>query len=200
MLLAVMYQRNRVLFIHLLVLNKIELNNIIMKNNLMTFFKSYLEWRGWCFLSTVRKLGYGKVFSDQPEPVKRDLRSYIEDWGKLSTRKNDKRTCNRFLAKYEGPSLYAIGFGNGYSIDDEDIHFLNGGGYALIDNPDHPDGTRTDHEYFCKPSFSSINDNSTDSRSKMRSRSEMFPPRHQLQMKQQKKSIIIPRSRLTISS
>ena len=74
--------------------------------------------------------------------------------------------------------------------------FLKGDRYALIGNPDHPDGTSTDHEYFCihddlfdiileidqnydiilkviykDPSFLSINDNSTDSIPKMSSRS-----------------------------
>ena len=84
---------------------------------------------------------------------------------------------------------------NRYSIDDEDIHFVKGEGYDLIDNPDHPDGTSTNKEYFWihdamfdriletdynydiilkvihkEPSFLSINENSTDSRSKMGSR------------------------------
>ena len=55
----------------------------------------------------------------------------------------------RFLAKYGGLSLYDIYFGKIYSIDDEDIHFLNGDGYALIGNPDYPYVTSTDHEYVC---------------------------------------------------
>ena len=38
---------------------------------------------------------------------------------------------------------------NRYYIDDEYIHFVKGDGYALIGNPDHPDGTSTDHKYFC---------------------------------------------------
>ena len=37
MLSAVMYQRNRVVFIHMPVLNEIELNNFILTNNLMKF-------------------------------------------------------------------------------------------------------------------------------------------------------------------
>ena len=37
--LAVMYQRNRLLFINIPVLNQLELNNIIMTNNLMNFFQ-----------------------------------------------------------------------------------------------------------------------------------------------------------------
>ena len=36
-----------------------------------------------------------------------------------------------------------------YSIDYKGIRFVKGYRYALIGNPDHPDGTSTDHEYFC---------------------------------------------------
>ena len=36
---AVMYQINRLLFIHLPALNHLELNNIIMTNNFMTIFQ-----------------------------------------------------------------------------------------------------------------------------------------------------------------
>ena len=111
-------------------------------------------------------------------------------------KKDDQRYRTRFLAKYGGLSLYDIDTEKRYSIDDKEIHFVKGDGYALIGNPDHPDGTSTDHEYFCihndlcdriletdhnsdiilnvihkEPSFSSINYNSTDSRSKMSSRS-----------------------------
>ena len=53
------------------------------------------------------------------------------------------------MAKYGVISLYDIYFGKRYSIDDEDIHFVKGDIYALIGNPDHPDGISTDHEYFC---------------------------------------------------
>ena len=116
------------------------------------------------------------------------------------------------MAKYGGLSLYDIDFGEIYSIDDEDTHFVKGDRYALIGNPDHPSGTSTDNEYFCihddlfdriletdqnsniilkvvhkKTSFLSINYNSTYSRSKMRSRSEIISPRHHFQRKRQKK-------------
>ena len=40
-------------------------------------------------------------------------------------KKNDKITRTRFLAKYGGTSLYYIVFEKIYSIDDEDIQFLN---------------------------------------------------------------------------
>ena len=90
-----------------------------------------------------------KLFSYQSKSVKRELRDYIEDWGKSSMRKNDHRTCTCFLAKHGGMSLYDIDFGKRYSIDGEDIHFVKSKVYALIGNPDHPDGTSTDHEYFC---------------------------------------------------
>ena len=62
-------------------------------------------------------------------------------------KKNDQRNCNHFLAKYGGLSLYGIDFEKIYSIDDEDIHFVKGYGYALIVNPDHTYGNSTDNEY-----------------------------------------------------
>ena len=71
------------------------------------------------------------------------MRAYIEDWGKLSMKKNDQRTCICILAKYGGLSPHDIDFGKRYSIYDEDIHFVKGDGYALIGNPDHPYGTST---------------------------------------------------------
>ena len=53
------------------------------------------------------------------------------------------------MAKYGGLSLYDIDTEKRYSVDDKDINFIKVYGYALIGNPDHPDGSSTDHEYFC---------------------------------------------------
>ena len=64
-------------------------------------------------------------------------------------KKYDQRSRNRFLAKYGGLSLYDIDTDKRYSIDGKEIHFVKGDGYALIGNPDHPDGSSTDDEYFC---------------------------------------------------
>ena len=33
--------------------------------------------------------------------------------------------------------------------NDKEIYFVKWDGYALIGNPDHPDGSLTYHEYFC---------------------------------------------------
>ena len=85
------------------------------------------------------------------------------------------------------------------SIDDEGIKFVKWDVYALIGYPDNPDGTSTDNEHFFihddlfdviletyqnsdialnvvhkEVTFSSINDNSTDSISKLISRSGFF--------------------------
>ena len=57
------------------------------------------------------------------------------------------RTC--FLDKYGGLSIYDIDMEKRYSIEDKETHFVKGDGYDLIGHPDHPDGTSTDHEYFC---------------------------------------------------
>ena len=56
-------------------------------------------------------------------------------------KKNDQRNRTRFLDNYVGLSIYDIDFGKRYYIDDEDIQFVKGYGYALIGNPDNPDGT-----------------------------------------------------------
>ena len=88
-----------------------------------------------------------RVFSEHSEPVKRELRAYIEDWEKLSMKKYDQRYRTRFLEKYGGLSLYDIDMEKRYSIDDKDIYFVKGDGYALIGNPDHPDGSSTDHDF-----------------------------------------------------
>ena len=90
-----------------------------------------------------------QVFSEHWEPVKIELRAYIEYWEKLSTEKDDQRSCTHFLAKYGGLSLYDIDMEKRYSIYDREINFLKGDGYALIGNPDHPDGSSTYHKYFC---------------------------------------------------
>ena len=63
--------------------------------------------------------------------------------------KDDQRYRTCFLAKYGGISLYDIDMEKRYSIDDKEIHVSKGDGYALIGNPDHLDGSSTDHEYFC---------------------------------------------------
>ena len=153
-----------------------------------------------------------RVFSEHSEPFKIELRAYIEDWEIFSMKKDDQRSWNRFLAKYGGLSLYDIDTEKRYSIDDKEINFVKGDGYALIGNPDHPDGTSTDHEYFFinddlfdriletdqdyditlkvihkETSLSSINFKSSNSISDNNSMSEMITPHHQLQRKSQKK-------------
>ena len=66
----------------------------------------------------------------------------------MSIKKDDQSSRTHFLAKYGGLSLYVIDMEKIYSIDDKEIHFLKGDGYDLISNPDHTDGSSTDHESF----------------------------------------------------
>ena len=60
-----------------------------------------------------------RAFSEHSEPVKRELRAYIEDWEKNSMKKDDQRYRTRFLAKYGSLSLYDIDTEKIYSIDDK---------------------------------------------------------------------------------
>ena len=166
-----------------------------------------------------------RLFSEHSEPVKRALRAYIEDWGKFSMKKDDQKSCTRFLAKYGGLSFCDTDTEKRYSIDDKEIYFVKGDGNALIGNPDHPDGSSTDHEYFCihddlfdriletdqdsyitlkvihkETSLSSINVKRSNSRPEKYSMSETVTPRHQLQRKKRKKKpMIINRNQSMIS-
>ena len=107
------------------------------------------------------------------------------------------------MAKYGCLSLYDIDIEEIYAIDDEDIYFVNKYESSLIGNPDHIDGTSTDHEYFLihddlfdrilssnhntdmtlkfipkDALLTSINDSSIYSISNLRKRSEIVSPRH----------------------
>ena len=64
-------------------------------------------------------------------------------------KKDDQRSRTYFLAKYGELYLYDIYMEKRYSIDDKEINSVKGDRYALIGNPDHLDGSSTDHEYFC---------------------------------------------------
>ena len=67
-----------------------------------------------------------KLFSDHSEPFKRELRSYIEDWGIFSMKKYYQRSRTRFSANYGRLSLYNIDIEKRYSIDDKEIQFSKG--------------------------------------------------------------------------
>ena len=67
-----------------------------------------------------------RVFSERSEPVKRELRAFIEDWGKLSMKKDDQRYRTCFLSKYGGLSLYYIDTEKRNSIDEKEMHFVKG--------------------------------------------------------------------------
>ena len=118
-------------------------------------------------------------------------------------KKDDQRYRTCFLAKYGGLSLYYIDTEKRYYIGEKEMNFVMGEGYVLIGNPDFPDGSSTDHEYFCidedlfdrilateqdsditlnlinrETSLSSINIKISNSISEKYSMSEMVTPRH----------------------
>ena len=93
-------------------------------------------------------MGRREIFSDELEPVARELRAYIEDWREIYMKKNDQRYRTCFLSKYGGISLYNIDLNKIYIIDHKYILFLKKYRYDLIGNPDNPDRTSMYHEYF----------------------------------------------------
>ena len=116
------------------------------------------------------------------------------------------------MAKYGGLSLYDIDMEKRCSIDDKETYFVKGDRYSLIGNPDLPDGSSTDHEYFCihedlfdiilgtkqdsditlnliniETSLPPINVKRSSQISEKCSMSEMITPRHQIQRIRRKK-------------
>ena len=57
---AVIYQRNIVVFIHMPVLDRLELNNIILTNNLMTIVQVIPRMKRMMLLVNNYKMGRGK--------------------------------------------------------------------------------------------------------------------------------------------
>ena len=131
--------------------------------------------------------------------------------GEIPNEKHDQRYRTQFLDKYGGISLYDIDIEMRYTIEDEYINFIKEGIYDLIGNPDNPDGTSTDHEYYIihddlfeivletnhnsdivskviykYVSLPSINFSSTYSRSKLSNRSKIISPCHKLDIKYRK--------------
>ena len=53
-----------------------------------------------------------------------------------------------FLAKYDNLALYDIDMGKISIIDHEQLPFDKNSGWALIGNPEEPDSSLLDHEYF----------------------------------------------------
>ena len=67
---------------------------------------------------------------------------------KFLIEKTDQRSRSLSLVKHSCIYLYYVDLNKWYTIDVEDIQFVNIDGCALIGIPDELDGTSNDHEYF----------------------------------------------------
>ena len=76
------------------------------------------------------------------------MRTYKQDKWEIYIEKTNQISCTRFWGKYGGLSLYGDDHKNRYTIDHEDIHFVNNDGCVLIRNPYETDDNKTEHEYF----------------------------------------------------
>ena len=81
---TVLYHRNRVLFIHMPVLNKQKIEIYHSDENINDNFSSH-TWNEYddAFEKQLEKWGMEQLLSDEPKLVTRELRVYIEDWGEL---------------------------------------------------------------------------------------------------------------------
>ena len=66
----------------------------------------------------------------------------------MNMKETDQISCTRFLEKYGGLSLNDIDLKSIYTLDHEDILFVNKHGYDLTGNTDETYGTSTYYKYF----------------------------------------------------
>ena len=74
---------------------------------------------------------------------------YIEDWEKLNIKNKSQLSCTMFFAKYVILDLCDEDLKKRIIIGHEHLEFIKNAGWNLIGIPEKPDGTLSDHEYFC---------------------------------------------------
>ena len=74
---------------------------------------------------------------------------YIEDREKLNIKNKSQLSCTTFLAKYVSLALYDEYMEKRFIIDHEQLEYDKNVVWNLIGITEKPDGTLSDHEYFC---------------------------------------------------
>ena len=93
--------------------------------------------------------GVEKLFQNSEEAIIRELKFYIEDWEKLNINNKNQLSCTMFFEKYGSLALYDEDLEKIFIIDHEQLQFDKNAGWILIGIPEKPDGTLSDHDYFC---------------------------------------------------
>ena len=69
--------------------------------------------------------------------------------GKIAYQENTQLSCTIFLKKCGSLDLYDEDLDKRFIIGHKQLQFDKNSGWTLIEIPDKPDGTFSDHEYFC---------------------------------------------------
>ena len=89
------------------------------------------------------------MFHNSDEVIIRELKFYIEDREKLNIKNKSQLLCTMFLEKYGSLDPYDI-YPEKYSpLTMNNFNLMKNSGWTLIVNPEEPDGSLLDHEYFC---------------------------------------------------
>ena len=89
------------------------------------------------------------MFQNSDEVLIRELKFYIEDWGKFNINNKNQLSCTMFFEKYGSLDLYDEDLEKIFIIDHEQLQFDKNAGWILIGIPEKPDGKLSDCEYFC---------------------------------------------------
>ena len=93
--------------------------------------------------------GVDKLFHNSDEAINRELKLYIEEWGKTHINNNSQLSKATFLAKYGSLALYDENMEKRFIIDHKKLQSDKTDGWTLIGIPEKEDGTLSDHDYFC---------------------------------------------------
>ena len=89
------------------------------------------------------------MFHTSDEAIIIELKLYTEDWGGLIIKNRSYLSCPFFLQNYGCLDLYDEDLEKRFIIDHEKLEFDKNSVWNLIGIPEKPDGTFSDHEYFC---------------------------------------------------
>ena len=95
------------------------------------------------------KWGVQKLFQTSYEVIIRELKIYVEDMGKLNIKRKIQLLRTMFLENHGSLDIYDEDLKEIFIIDHKKLQFNKISGWAIIGIPEEPDGTLSNHEYFC---------------------------------------------------
>ena len=101
------------------------------------------------FENELDQLVVEKLFQNSDEVIIRELKLYIEYWGKLNIKNKSQLSSTMFLARYGSLDQYDEYLEKIFIIDHEQLKLDKHTGWTFIEMRGKSNGTFSDHDYFC---------------------------------------------------